>query len=158
MDFRRKLIVAFALALLAAGCSSQPKEPSQAEADRVNCQKQLRSVAYCVFQYRSDHDEQFPKTLEEAVSEEAGKKMAQRLTQCPTKGATAKYLYVDWSRWFTNAAAPKDYPLVYESKRSQHGDGINVALVDGSAFWDEKARWITDFAKKHSEYELEIPR
>jgi len=158
MDFLSRLIAALALALVVAGCSSQPKETSKAEADRANCQKQIRSVAYCVLQYRSDHDEQFPKTLEEAVSVEAGKEMAQRLDKCPAKGATAEYLYVDWSRWFINGAVPKDYPLVYESNKSKHGDGINVARVDGSAFWDENARWITDFAKQHPEYELQIPR
>lgn len=155
---RNKLSAVFALAVAVAGCSSQPKDAGQTEADRLNCQKQIRSAAYCIFQYRSDHDGQFPKTLEEAVSGEAGKEMAQRLTQCPAKGAAAKYIYVDWSRWFTNVAVPKDYPLVYESKRGQHGNGINVALMDGSAFWDEKVHWITDFAKKHPEYGLEIPQ
>lgn len=155
---RNKLAAILALVAVVTGCSSQPKDTSQVETDRLNCQKQIRSAAYCVFQYRSDHDERFPKTLGEAVGGEAGKEVAERLTQCPAKGVAAKYFYVDWSRWFTNAAVPKDYPLVYESNKSQHGDGINVALMDGSAFWDVNARWITDFAKKYPEYELEIPR
>lgn len=155
---RNKLRAVLVLAVAVAGCSSQPRDAGQTEADRLNCQKQIRSAAYCVFQYRSDHDEQFPKTLEDAVAGEVGKEMAQRLIQCPAKGSAAKYIYVDWSRWFTNAAVPKDYPLVYESKRNQHGNGINVALMDGSAFWDEDARWLSDFAKKHPEYGLEIPQ
>lgn len=155
---RDKLTAVFALAIAVAGCSSQPRETSQVETDRLNCQKQLRSAAYSVFQYRSDHDEQFPKTLEDAIRGEAGQEMSQRLSECPTKQAAAKYIYIDWSRWFTNAVVPKDYPLLYESKRQQHGDGINIALMDGSAFWDDNARWIIDFAKRHPEYGLEIPR
>jgi len=151
-------VVAFVLAVAVGGCSSQPKETSQSETDRLKCQRQIRCVAYCILQYQSDHDEQLPKTMEEAVSGEVGKEMAQRLTQCPVGGATAKYIYVDWSRWFTNGAVPIDYPLVYESKRNVHGDGINVVLMDGSVSWDEGARWITEFAKKHPEYRLEIPQ
>ena len=146
------------LSLVVASCSSRPERVSNAEIDRLNCQKQIRSAAYCVFQYRGDHDEQMPKTLEEAVRWEAGNEMTQRLIQCPVKGGIAKYIYIDWSRWFTNAPVPKDYPLVYESKVKQHANGINVALMDGSAFWDENARWIADFAKKHPEYGLEIPQ
>ena len=156
---RNKLTVAvLILAVVVHGCSSRPKEVSQSEADKLRCQRYIRCAAYCVFQYRSDHDEQFPRTLEEAVISEAGEQMVQHLTQCPVKGATAKYIYVDWSRWFTNGAVPKDYPLVYESKRNLHGDGINVVLMDGSVFWDEGARWITDFGKIHPDYRLEIPQ
>jgi hypothetical protein len=146
------------LSLAVASCSLRPEKIHDSETDRLNCQKQIRSAAYCVFQYRADHDEQLPKTLEDAVSAEAGKEMAHRLIQCPAKVATAKYFYVDWSRWFTNAVVPKDYPLVYESNKSQHGDGINVARMDGSVFWDESGRWIIEFAKQHPEYGLEIPR
>jgi hypothetical protein len=148
----------FVLAISIGGCSSQSKEAGTSASDKLKCQKQLSSAAYCVFQYRSDHDERFPKILEEAVSGEAGIEVARRFIQCPVNSPTAKYTYIDWSRWFTNLDVPKYYPLVYESNRRQHGDGINVALMDGSAFWDEGARWISDFAKKHPEYRLEIPK
>lgn len=155
---RNKLRAVLALTVVVAGCSSQPRDAGQVEADRVNCQRQIRSVAYCVFQYLSDHDGQFPKTLEDAVGCEVGEDIAQRFIQCPAKGSVAKYIYVDWSRWFTNACVPKDYPLVYESKRNQHGNGINVVLMDGSVFWDEGVRWLSEFIKKHPEYGLEMPQ
>jgi len=159
VKLHNKLTVAvFVLAVVVYGCSDRPRGVSQSEADRLRCQRQIRCAAYCVLQYLAEHDGQFPRTLEEAVSGEAGEQMAQRLTQCPVKGAAAKYIYVDWSRWFTNGAVPKDYPLIYESKRNLHGDGINVALRDGSVFWDEGARWITDFGKTHPDYRLEIPQ
>jgi len=158
MDVYRQLAAALGIVLIAAGCSIKPKQFGRAQADRLLCLRQIRCVAYCVFQYLSEHDGQFPRTLEEAVSIEAGHAMAHRLIQCPAKGTGAKYIYVDWSRWFTNGAVPKDYPLVYESKRHQHGNGINVALMDGTAFWDEDARWLCDFARKHPEYGLIIPK
>jgi hypothetical protein len=110
-----KLLSLFLLTVVAlAGCSSQRAGSSESEIDKLSCQKQIRSAAYCVIEYRSDHEGQFPKTLEQAVNTQAGKEMAKTLTQCPSKNAKADYAYVDWSRWFTNAEVPKDYPLVYE--------------------------------------------
>ena len=152
------LAAILALVVLIAICLILFKRAIQTEVNKERCRRQIRCVSSCVILYLHEHDEQFPKTLEEAVEYFAGKEVADRFTQCPAKGSTAKYIYVDWSRWFKNDVVPKDYPLVYESNRSLHGDGINVALMDGSAFWDEKAHWISDFAKKHPEYELELPR
>jgi hypothetical protein len=154
---RNKLTCVLALAVATAGCSGHWKDPSQAETDRVRCRNQMRSAAYCVIQYRADHDEQFPKSLEEAVSGEIGLEMAKSFIQCPAGGSQAKYIYVDWSRWFTNGNVPKDYPLVYESNSNKHGDGVNVVRMDLSAFWDGNARWITRFIREHPEYDLKIP-
>ena len=157
-DIAKILAAGLALVVAINSCSIRSKRTNQSETDRQRCRNQIRSAAYCVIEYWHDNNEQFPNTLEEAVERLAGKEMAELLTQCPAKGTTAKYIYVNWSRWFTSGVVPKDYPLVYESNKSRHGDGINVVLMDESVFWDENARWITDFVKKHPEYELELPR
>jgi hypothetical protein len=158
LGITKKLTSVIALLVVVAGCSILSKGARQTENDRRICQKNMRSVASCVIEYWYDHDEQFPNTMEEAVKRLGGEEMAKLLTQCPVKETTAKFIYVNWSRWFAKGVVPKDYPMIYESNKSQHGDGINIVLTDGSVFWDENALWIADFAKKHPEYELELPQ
>ena len=82
--------------------------------------------------------------------------MAFLLTRCPGKSAV-EYIYVNWSRWFTNGDVPKGYPLIYEPECGQHGNGINVVLVDDSGFWDENCRWITAFENAHTNYGMRLP-
>jgi prepilin-type processing-associated H-X9-DG protein len=144
------------LVLSIGGC--RPRNSPQSEATKLSCQGQIRSAAYCVFEYRSTHNGQFPRTLEDAVAPEAGAGMIDRLTSCPAKGAVARYVYLNWSLLTTNLDVPKAYPLLYESRMDRHGNGLNIALMDGSAFWDEDARWITAFVTNHPEYSLRVPK
>jgi len=51
----------------------------------------------------------------------------------------------------------RPYPLVYDRHMANHwGLGINV-LTTSRIFWDFRARWLRDFAKKHPAYELPLP-
>ena len=159
---RTHLLCVVGAVLIAYGCADPSSRtvkfrPSDLEGVQKNCQKQLRSLAYCVFAYRHDHNEKFPKDLEEAVSIEAGQ-AAQRLMVCPAPGASLRYAYVDWSRWFTNANIPTNYPLLYEVETGLHGVGVNIVLMNGQTFWDADRRWMQDFVRAHPQFELALPR
>lgn len=85
MVFQNKLAcVCLGIMATLPGCGRNAH--SNDNSDKLNCQKQIRSAAYCVFQFRSDHNGAFPDTLEDAVKLEAGVQMARLITKCPTKG------------------------------------------------------------------------
>jgi len=70
------------------------------------------------------------------------------------------YIYVNWSRWFTNyCEVPPDFPLVYDRTLSNHhNQGIYLLKVGGEIIWDPGANWLKQFAEQHPEYALIVPQ
>ena len=144
--------------------------PATFDSNRLQCQRNLRSIENAVKTFPYDHDGQRPRTLDDALSnlgfDDAEK--AARILRCPgmvgasTNGDLASrtgYYYVDWSEWFgpTNTA-PASYPLIYDRYLRNHaGRGVNIVSVDGTISWDEGARALHDFVAKHPEYKLPLP-
>ena len=133
---------------------------------RKQCQGTLRALAYTVAMYRDMHNQMFPPTLSDSVSEEAS---SPRLLVCPGTGKNwgtyadagvwADYLYINWSPYYGTNDPPGGYPLIYDRRLSNHrGQGVNIAFVDGSVQWDPNAAWLRSFANTHREYTIPVPR
>lgn len=168
----RPILVALTLVagtlILLQGCrgsgrrSDEASSGSETDKVRVKCQSQLRTIVYAVIAYRADNEEKLPTSLEEALEPQASKGMISGLLKCPgtdvTLSGETSYVYVNWSHWFPSGAVPQEYPVVYESKSGGHGNGINVAQMNGTVFWDQGASWLSTFAKEHREYGLVVPK
>lgn len=133
-------IVAIVIFLMLGGC---PKA-------RGKCQHQLRDIGCAIMLYRGDHDGAYPSDI---ASIENG--MYLPLLQCPGaekvigngKISESDYIYVNWLPHLPKTKVlPDDYPIVYDSRLSNHKDrGINILLVGGSVIWDENAKWLSAF-------------
>ena len=165
MDSRRynyALVVGIVL-LIASGCQRSNSYSIGTEKDKAGCQGQIRSISYCVLMYRTQNDGRFPSSLLDAISAESGKSFGIKLLQCPGKGKshdaqTPSFCYVNWSQWITNGKVPDNFPIVYDGDQRQHGNGINVVLIDGTVFWDPKAKWLSSFVRDHPQYPLHLPK
>jgi hypothetical protein len=162
--------VAGFLSLALLGCSrGAPASKDDANA-RAKCQRNLKSMVIAVKTYLSDNDDQFPPSLGAALSNIAFvdiNKFAKVLS-CPGAAGTPTaaetsaalgYRFIDWSQSFgkTNTI-PLGFPIMFDRTLSNHGgNGVNIVLLDGTLLWDENARWLREFAKKHPEYKLPLP-
>ena len=131
----RRITLFLVLAVAVSSCWVISTNKEQLNDNKLQRRTYMENAACSVILWRVDHDGHYPQTLEEALEEAGGPYAAEHLTHCPFGGA--KYVYVNWSRWFADGKVPNGYPLVYESEIGQHGNGINVVLMDISAFWDE---------------------
>ena len=64
------------------------------------------------------------------------------------------YIYVYWPD-FKNI--PPDYPMMYDRRLSNHGNGICILFTDGHGEWDEGASKLQKFAKDHPEIKIPMP-
>ena len=82
-----------------------------------------------------------------------------KLGDVKTIAASSDYEYVNWSKWFTSPQeGPGSYPMLYDRRTSNHmGRGVFVVRVDGSVMWDVGVEWLTEFAKRHPEYQIPLP-
>jgi hypothetical protein len=72
----------------------------------------------------------------------------------------ADYIYVDWSKWFSNIAElPNDLPMIYDRRLANHGNlGVYVLRSDGLVIWDPGAQWLKAFVNDHPKYALPMPK
>jgi hypothetical protein len=100
---------------------------------------------------------------------EVGDGLLRKVVVCPGTGRRAgltqeyrlwmDYVYIDWHNMGkAPESAMSRYPLAYDRRFSNHhGTGINIVLVDASVFWDERAKWLSAFARDHQEFSIPIP-
>jgi hypothetical protein len=134
-----------------------------------------RSRLYCLYDlkvnYLENHDGQFPRDIVTMVASNGtfhsfSADSIHVLISCPGNSKERDnsggrfqpdYIYMNWIPFFgTNV--PKNYPLVYDRKLSNHLNlGVNVLQAGGYVFWDFRAKWLKKFAAEHPEYHLQLP-
>lgn len=87
-----------------------------------------------------------------------GRWLADETVTISNVSTESEYVYINWAPFFRTNPVPPNYPLVYDRRTDNHwGLGVNVLVTPGRAFWDFRARWLRDFAKRHPEYKLPLP-
>lgn len=144
---------------------------------RYACREHISSMFYNYRTYRLEHGEHSPTNAEQVasfgggnglVSWEANRPAIQRLLTCPGHGRTSSspageaivsdYIYVNWEPFFGTNAIPDDLPLIYDRHLANHASrGVNV-LTTSRFFWDDRARWLRNFATQHPKYHIELPQ
>ena len=137
--------------------------PVQALVMRRVCQMNyLRNAAFHMHMFSTDHNGMFPTNVAE-VQVYASTAMhfhcPGRPLQSPVRWANINewmdYIYVYWPE---GEKTPHDYPHMYDRRLANHGGaGINIALVDGSSFWDGHGQWLRKFAEAHPECQIQLP-
>ena len=140
---------------------------------RNACERNLRCLGCVMESYISDFGG-FPPSLAPLV-ESGYMETTRPLTCCgvhhsredfhrkgdiPEGDDWSDYTYINWSEHFDNPdEVPPDYPLMYDRALSNHdGGGINILRVDGITFWDPGGTWLRDFAARHPEYDIPVPK
>jgi len=126
---------------------------------RQNCKQQLRSLGCVIVQYRQDHTNQWPATVESLDSSITSLLTCPGVPKNSSSAKLTDYVYVNWSVIPHSKNADFDkYPLMYDRSVSNHyGGGINVLTVGGVVEWDANAEKLKKFADAHPEAKLVIP-
>ena len=151
-----------------SACEPGTHLTNQAEQDRFRCISNLRSLSVAIKSYAYEYG-YWPTTPEQALEDMGHTSAVFGAVRCPgyrPRGQSTNpaapsdtYVYVDWSLWFAPTNTPGGYPLIYDRARANHsGIGANVALVDGSRFWDRGGVWIQTFCRNHPQYRVPVPR
>ncbi len=69
----------------------------------------------------------------------------------------ADYTYIDWIGRHVEKP-PGYYPLMYDRRMANHGQGGNVLLVSGAVIWDPGAGFLKSFAQANPAYEIDLPQ
>lgn len=134
-------------------------------ADRIKCKQRLQSIGAYIQTYRSDNFGMPPSDLQ---SVDNG--LLSVLLHCPATGSSLNgqgilsnsqpaFIFINWSNWFgpTNPV-PGDYPILYDaSLTNHHGVGVNILFVDGKHRWDKNAKWLLEFSRAHTNYDIKLP-
>lgn len=143
------------------------------DARRNRCRSLLRSIGCVIGLYAEDHGGAFPPDLSALLPAYIS---TPGLLKCPGVGFDktppsgqrleewSDYLYVYWPQ---GQSTPKDYPLLYDRRLSNHCDAICVLLVGGAEsagpkfellppVWDDGS-WLQSFAREHSQYSIVLP-
>jgi hypothetical protein len=141
--------------------------------DYTACRNKMTSMAWLLFSYHNDY-RHYPSNIVVVASANPIGDLSpfptnrvRNLLACPgvrSEVAFASngpidsdYVYVYWEAVFGTNMVPKDYPIIYDRRLSNHrGLGINV-LTATNLFWDFRARWLKGFASKHPEYKIQLP-
>lgn len=146
------------------------------QARRDVCTSRLRSIGCVINMYATeDHNGALPPTISALTFGHVY--VSPALFRCPSKGINAvppdgstvddwmDYLYIYWPE---GKNTPKDYPLLYDRRLSNHkGKGICILRIEGIGdapklhlplpIWDENAEWLKKFAKEHPECNIPLP-
>lgn len=143
-------------------------------AHRRHCLSQLASLGTVIALYASDYNGTFPPKISVLTSNGY---LRPSVLKCPMPDINAvlppgsnadqwmDYIYIYWPE---GKDTPKDYPVIYDRKLSNHGGkGINILRREGIApgpkmynpkpIWDKNAEWLKKFAKEHPEYNIPLP-
>ncbi len=126
-----------------------------------------KNIHFIIQMYSMENSGRFPKSLKESFDYMGGDKSLKSLFKCPGRAHDLKedkpdemdswvdYIYIYWSE---GVKTPSEYPLVFDKRLSNHkGKGINILLVGHKYFWDENAKWLMGFVKKHPELKIQLP-
>jgi hypothetical protein len=136
------LRTAIALLLSVAWLATTGCADRGASADREKSERQLRLIGKACFLFASQHDGEYPETLD-ALVEDGGLEPAMLR---PPQDPSARYQYLrpatDGS---TTAPHNRDHVLAYEDPALNDGPGGYVLFVDGDVQWlkaDELNRYV----------------
>ena len=129
------------------------------------CQLRLKNVWCAIEQYRGTFEEYPPDLNQAGTAFHLDARTSLLFFSCRGKGKKLKqgdkldYLYVNWSRFFSDAKElPGDFPLCWDRLLSNHdGDGVNVVTVNSRVYFDKEAQGLRHFATKHPEYDIPLP-
>jgi hypothetical protein len=142
--------------------------------DRVlhptTCERQciaiLKQLTFVVKLYKEDEGA-WPRVTPEFLGSIFTRENSMYLCKCAnsTPGQWANmlewmdYAYVDWSQLFPGTnVPPNNYPVFYDRRLSNHsGDGVFVALYDGTVIWDPSASYLRSFSLGHPDYPITLP-
>ncbi|OGV85232.1 MAG: hypothetical protein A2340_16090 [Lentisphaerae bacterium RIFOXYB12_FULL_60_10] len=160
---KRKLLILssiIAAVVVAAGFVLIPVARERAR--RSRCMAPLECCfRKAMLMYAMDHQGAFPPNFAALADSYAANAI---LYICPSSGTQPgalanvdewmDYIYIHWP---DGENTPTNYPWVYERRLSHHGGGIQIAPIQGPAFWDEGAQWLQKFAREHPELIIPMP-
>jgi hypothetical protein len=134
------------------------------QARRSKCFANIYQTHKAFLMFSMEHNNQFPTNIADMATYANNMK----LFVCPSSGRippTARsvtelkdwldYIYVPWPN---GEETPGDYPQMYDRRMSHHrGEGINLVLVNGGAFWDQGAGYLLQFAVTHPDLHVPLP-
>jgi len=135
---------------------------NERDAIRIACQRNLQVLYHAVLLYQNDH-KQVARDLHSVMKNADAPKS---LAICPGcakdqanhRQSTLDYILVDWSSQDPQTKENTEkYPLIFDARLSNHQGGVNVIMLDGSAFWDAGAKWLRTFASEHPEISITVP-
>lgn len=161
------VIIAVVIALAVLIFVKQTEKGDGGFAGRASCQQRLRALGYA---YRMYSGNSFygtpPDRLTSLVDDLVIPFTDYDLLSCPKYGIQpppqrdsfhtypGNYIMVDWSR-LSVTEVPDDFPLMFDCRLENHdGAGVNVLLMDGTVRWDEKGKFLSDFARKYPDMAL----
>ncbi|MHC4503767.1 MAG: DUF4190 domain-containing protein [Planctomycetota bacterium] len=103
-------------------------------ARRVRCASNLKMIGYGLHLYASDHDEKFPKSLEELTPKYVEDP---KVFVCPSNPGGQGYVYVKG----LDAACPPQCALAHDKEDNHDGMGGNVLFVGSNVAWIRKAQF-----------------
>ena len=125
-----ELLIVLAIIAILAGLLAPGVVKAREKARRVKCQSNLHQIWLAISQYRDDHNEQYPKSLDELydtyVDDVAVFKCPSAAGQPPSSPAAGDFKY----NTAIGPASKSTAPLV-EDKESNHPGGVNVLRVGG---------------------------
>ena len=125
-----ELLVVIAIIGILVGFLAPGAMKLREKARRSKCQNNLKQIYYAISQYRDDHNEQYPASLDELydqyVDDLAVFKCPSSASPAPASASAGDYEY----HAGLSPAAGSIQPVA-EDKSGNHPDGVNILRVDG---------------------------
>lgn len=125
-----ELLIVLAIIVILAGLLAPGVVKAREKARRVKCQSNMHQIWLAISQYRDDHNEQYPKSLDEIydtyIDDLAVFKCPSASGAVPSSPSAGDFKY--------NAAigpASKSTAPILEDKEGNHPGGVNILRVGG---------------------------
>jgi len=132
----------------------------------AECQGRMRALVAACFAYRNDHGA-LPPSLQTLYREgyAEGKALMcprawEKISYRRRTNLDSDYFYLGQLSDENEVKVPDSQrPLIYDSWLADHGgEGVNICMADGSAMWDEGARWLSEYAAAHPSTGVKPPQ